>query len=256
MGAKAKKKGLIESKAKKAMVGCVLPTVVLRSCSMIQSFVACIRPPIVHNVVAVAYDESHTGNIRLSDLAWVCHGKQNKREFAAPCTLKTCFNECRMTLNVFEKRRFVVTGAANEDIARFGLVLAFHYISQRMGVRLLMSGFRVTNIQATLYMRRPVNVKLLHETLPKSQYCPRKINMVTFKIRDPGVTFLVFPSGAVVMTGAKTRDELMAAFRVAVPFLAQFVLDSPPDLELDTYFESLFHQVDARIEPHWRPMEF
>jgi len=221
----------------------------------IEHLVSQIMAPIVHNVVAVAYDDSHEGLIRLDDIAWACHGKQNRREFAAPCTLVMRYNGYKFTLNVFEKRRFVVTGAANECIARLGIQLAFDYIAKKTGHRFLMSRFRVTNIQATVYMPGALDIQLIHETLPKSLYRPERINMVTFAMKNPRITFLLFPSGAVVMTGAKTRDELMQAFHIAVPFFAHFVSSTRTERDNLAHVDRIVQSILNRVEPHWLPLD-
>ena len=226
----------------------------IKSEADIELMVQNILPPVVHNVVAVAYDDSHEGVIKLDQIAWLCRGKQNRREFAAPCTLVQRFAGHKYTLNIFEQRRFVVTGAANEAVARLGITMSFDYIYRRTDLRFRVDRFRVTNIQATVYMPGALNIALIHETLPTSLYRPDRINMVTFSMKDPKITFLLFPSGAVVMTGAKTREELCAAFVIAIPFFAHFVSSTPADRDIKAHVDRIVKCILKRVEPHWLPL--
>ncbi|CAG2105287.1 unnamed protein product, partial [Medioppia subpectinata] len=48
---------------------------------------------------------------------------------------------------------------------------------------------------------------------------PELFPALIYKMREPKVTFLVFLSGKVVVTGAKHRSQLIQAFKRILPIL-------------------------------------
>lgn len=78
-----------------------------------------------------------------------------------------------------------------------------------------------------------VNFKITLESLYHSQhepYCvfnPETFPGLIYHMKNPKICLLIFASGKIVLTGAKTRGEIDTAFELIQPTLKQF---RKPDL--------------------------
>jgi len=71
------------------------------------------------------------------------------------------------------------------------------------------------NIVATINLQCPLDLKKIMLKTRNSEYNPRRFTAVIMRIRDPKVTALIFASGKIVCTGAKSEDD---AYRGAHKF--------------------------------------
>lgn len=59
-----------------------------------------------------------------------------------------------------------------------------------------------------------------------SSYEPEIFPGLVYRMKKPKIVLLVFASGKIVITGAKVRDDLYAAFDNIYPVLTQFTKKS------------------------------
>jgi hypothetical protein len=209
--------------------------------------------PILHNVVATAVirecPEQSGGADAMAKLAWQCGGKQNRREFAAPATLK--LRDCQrneFTFSVFSEQSIVLTGGSNENTALYGIWEALLYIGKCTGKYYIPRGITIRNIQATFYMFAYLDLAQIHKHWPLSQYNEESIKTVKIAMTNPRVTCLIYLSGSGVLTGASKRSQLVEAYNKLIPFLAQFVIRFVDDEQERQRIRERTEQIMAKID--------
>jgi TATA-box binding protein (TBP) (component of TFIID and TFIIIB) len=226
-----------------------IPKLQLISDERLAAIRARVVGPIIFNVVCVAHcnEPKETFVDQRARIAWLCDGKQNMGEFAAPCQLPLRDSPYTLTLCIFGEGKMVITGAAHEHIARKGLWTALYDIGERTGVYYTPKDFGVVNVHSTVYMNCSLDLPAIHDHLPESVYIYDFINMVKIKLREPKVTCLVYKTGSLVLTGASDRRQLVTAMHIIVPFLSNFVIDFNDSKEEEQRIQSKMDAMRARL---------
>jgi transcription initiation factor TFIID TATA-box-binding protein len=63
------------------------------------------------------------------------------------------------------------------------------------------------NIVSTVNMAKKLNLRQIAQSARNAEYNPKRFAAVIMRIRDPRTTALIFESGKMVCTGAKTEDD-------------------------------------------------
>ena len=71
----------------------------------------------------------------------------------------------------------------------------------------------IRNIVSTVNLDCPLNLKDIALQARNAEYNPRRFAAVVMRLRKPKTTALVFASGKMVCTGAKTENESRIAAR-------------------------------------------
>jgi transcription initiation factor TFIID TATA-box-binding protein len=71
----------------------------------------------------------------------------------------------------------------------------------------------VQNIVATVNMNTRLNLRTIAQTARNAEYNPRRFAAVIMRIREPRTTALIFASGKMIVTGAKTKEDSKTAAR-------------------------------------------
>lgn len=79
------------------------------------------------------------------------------------------------------------------------------------------------NIVASVDAKFPIRLEGLSNDHGRfATYEPEIFPGLIYKLLDPKVVLLIFVSGKVVLTGAKTRDQINRAFEILYPVLLQY----------------------------------
>ncbi len=70
---------------------------------------------------------------------------------------------------------------------------------------------KIQNIVATTNLGQPIPLVKLAETLPNTEYNPEQFPGLVMRIKDPKTSALIFSSGKVVCTGAKSMAKVREA---------------------------------------------
>jgi len=120
----------------------------------------------------------------------------------------------KSTALIFHSGKIVVTGVRDEEISRIA-ARKFARIIQKLGFRRVQFlNFRISNIVASCKL--PFEPPLFnHEFLPKNKMKFVNYNPELFPglIYRSGVVIIVFRSGKVILTNAKTRQEIYDVYR-------------------------------------------
>jgi transcription initiation factor TFIID TATA-box-binding protein len=203
-----------------------LPDLHLVSAERLEAIRRRVFGPVVFNVVCSAYsNDADNGTDGRTRVAWLCDGKQNTGEFAAPCQLPLRYGQHTLTVCIFRGGQLVVTGAPDENVARAGLWQALKDVFLMTGYTFSFRDLEVVNVHSVLYMNCPLDIKAINAYMGESNHIEEFIKMVKIVLKNPSVTCLVYKTGSIVLTGASRREQLVEAARVLVPFLANFVVD-------------------------------
>jgi len=173
--------------------------------------------PILQNIVATAVLGS------LLDLKKIAlyarNAEYNPKRFAAVIMR---IREPKTTALVFASGKMVVTGAKSEDSAKLA-ARKFARIIQKLGFTANFAEFKVQNIVASCDIKFPLRLEGLasrHSTF--SSYEPELFPGLIYRMMKPKIVLLIFVSGKIVLTGAKTREDIYTAFELMYPVLQDF----------------------------------
>ena len=114
----------------------------------------------------------------------------------------------RTTQLIFGSGNIVCTGGKNIRNS----CLACRYcvnILQRSGLRVGFYNFKIQNIVGSTGIDDPINLmQIKHDYGPFTSYEPELFPGLIFRLRSPRIVFLLFRSGRIVVTGAKTEAQL------------------------------------------------
>lgn len=129
----------------------------------------------------------------------------NPHKFAA-ATLR--LRNPKTTALAFASGNLVCTGSKDEITSRWAS-RRYVRLLQRHGVPVQFRKFKIQNIVASCNTGRPLKLKELGTKYgPYCSYEPDLFPGLVFRTTDPKLVFLCFRSGKVVITGAKTREEI------------------------------------------------
>lgn len=122
--------------------------------------------------------------------------------------------EPKSTALVFESGKMVVLGAKDENQARIA-ARKYARIVKLCGVAegVKVDSFKVSNMVAVADCGFPIRLEglaLAHKNF--SSYEPELFPGLIYRLRQPKITFLIFVSGKVVITGAKSQKDLREGF--------------------------------------------
>lgn len=157
----------------------------------------------------------------LKQIALRCRNTEfNPRRFAAVILR---LREPRATALVFASGKLVITGTKschNSSLATKKIA----YILERVGFQPSdFINFKVQNMVGTVDVGFPVRLEGVafgHPTF--SSYEPELFPGLIYRLAKPKVVLLVFVSGKVVITGAKTEEQLVEGLKKVYPVLLEF----------------------------------
>lgn len=130
--------------------------------------------------------------------------------------------EPKTTALVFASGKMVVTGAKSESDAKLAS-RRYARIIQMLDFPVKFREFKVQNVVASCGVNFPVRLETL--CLAHSNFChyePELFPGLVYRMINPKVVILIFVSGKLILTGAKTRSEIYQAFENIYPVLQEF----------------------------------
>lgn len=157
----------------------------------------------------------------LKQIALRCRNTEfNPRRFAAVIMR---LREPRATALIFSSGKMCITGtksAHNSSLA----AKRFAYIIDRVGYTpQALIDFKIQNIVGTTDMGFPIRLEgLAYAHSAYASYEPELFPGLIYRLESPKVVFLIFVSGKIVITGAKTETALCEARRKMGPVLEEY----------------------------------
>lgn len=156
------------------------------------------------------------------------NAEYNPKRFPA-VTLR--IQEPKATGLTFKNGKTNIVGCKTEEDAylaarKFGRML------RNVGFNVKMKTFTISNMVATMDCKFPIHLESLASSQHKifATYNPEVFAGLIYRVpAKPRCTFLVFVSGKLVVTGAKSLENIKAAANYIYPILAQYARDYTPD---------------------------
>ena len=125
----------------------------------------------------------------------------------------------KTTALIFASGKMVCTGAKNEKACRIAS-RKFARVVQKLSFPVQFTAFKIQNIVANCNVNFPIDLE--HILNAHNDYCsyePEIFPGLVYRMLDPKVVLLVFVSGKLVLTGAKTQADINLAFQKIFPVL-------------------------------------
>lgn len=133
----------------------------------------------------------------------------------------------KATALLFQSGKMVTTGARNEDDSRLA-ARKVAKIVKKLGGNASFKDFRIQNIVGTGGVSFPIRLEgLADEHGRMSSYEPELFPGLVYRMERPKVVVLIFVSGKIVITGAKTRETMVEAFDKIYPVLCKYKKRTP-----------------------------
>jgi len=81
--------------------------------------------------------------------------------------------------------------------------------------------FRIQNIVASASLEHDIPLIKLAEALPNTEYNPEQFPGLVMRIKEPKTTALIFSSGKIVCTGAKSMNKVKLAVLEIIKYIAK-----------------------------------
>ncbi|KAL7550316.1 hypothetical protein ACHAWF_013555 [Thalassiosira exigua] len=186
----------------------------------------------------------------LKQIALRCRNTEfNPRRFAAVIMR---LREPRATALVFASGKLIITGTKSSHNSSLA-TKKIAYILERVGFQpASYINFKVQNIVGTVDVGFPVRLEGVAFARPTfSSYEPELFPGLIYRLVQPRVVLLIFVSGKVVVTGAKTEEMMVEGLKKVYPVLLEFRkvnVSSLPQAPMDVQ-DGLLGSADAAPVP-------
>lgn len=176
-----------------------------------------VMAPVIQNIVATINLEC---KLDLKKIALHARNAEyNPSRFSA-VTMR--IKEPKTTALIFSSGKIVCTGAKSESQSKLA-ARKYARIVQKIGFPVQFKDFKIQNIVGSCDVEFPIKLERLNGFHAMfSTYEPELFPGLIYRMNKPNVTMLIFLSGKVVITGAKAREQIYAAFDNIYPVLQLF----------------------------------
>jgi len=109
---------------------------------------------------------------------------------------------------IFRTGKMVCTGSKSSDLARKAVKIVVQKL-RKGGIKIKKDAVvTIQNIVSSINLRGKINLEKAARTLPRSMYEPEQFPGVIHRMLDPKTVILIFSSGKLVCTGAKTEKDV------------------------------------------------
>lgn len=129
---------------------------------------------------------------------------------------------------IFSSGKMVITGAKSEEECQLAS-RKYAKIIEKMGFNVKYSDFKVQNVVASADVKFPIHLeKLEMDHINKKieaseiQFMPELFPGLVYRIKNPKMAYLIFVSGKIVITGAKSFREILESFEQIYKLVYKF----------------------------------
>ncbi len=128
----------------------------------------------------------------------------------------------KTTALLFNSGKMVCSGAKSEIEAKIA-TRRHARIIQKLGHSVRVMDFKIQNVVGSCNVQFHIRLKdLASEYVSMATYEPEVFPGLRFHLSEPCVTILIFTSGKLVITGARSESEVFQAFDIIHPILMKF----------------------------------
>ncbi|KAJ8484317.1 hypothetical protein OPV22_016802 [Ensete ventricosum] len=147
------------------------------------------------------------------------NSEYNPKRFAA---IIMRIREPKTTALMFASGQMVCTGAKSEQQSKLA-ARKFARIVQKLGFPAKFKDFKIQNMLSSCDVKFPIRLEGL--SLSHGAFCsyePEIFPGLIYRMRQSKMVLLIFASGKIILTGAKSEDDTHAAFENIYPVLTEF----------------------------------
>ena len=133
------------------------------------------------------------------------------------------FRSPRATALVYSNGKVMVTGSHSADDARTTCKKVAKIVSKCGHPLVRYAEFKIENIVASTDVRYPVRLEgLAYEHRGSCSYEPELFPGLVYRLLEPKISLLIFVSGKIVITGGRTNEDIINAFKSIYPVLHKY----------------------------------
>lgn len=142
------------------------------------------------------------------------NAEYNPKRFAAVIMR---IRDPKTTALIFTSGKMVCTGAKSEEFSK-DAAKKYAKAIKKVGFSVNMHDFKIQNIVGSCDVGFPISLEGLQNDHDKfSTYEPEIFPGLIYRMLSPKIVLLVFASGKIVLTGAKTKEDIYEAFKIMYP---------------------------------------
>lgn len=109
---------------------------------------------------------------------------------------------------------------------------------------------KVENIVSTVTLEQTLDLYAIERSVPRVEYNPEQFPGLVFRLDRPKVTALIFKSGKMVVTGAKSTEELIKAVKKIIRSLRDhgILITGRPKVQIQNIVASANLNVEVNLE--------
>lgn len=122
----------------------------------------------------------------------------------------------RTTALIFKNGKMVITGAKSE-LDSEQAAKQYTKAIRSVGNPVKLTEFTIQNMVASCSVNFKIKLEQLYHNEEHFKFCdfnPETFPGLIYHLQEPKVCLLIFASGKIVLTGAKTREDIKKAFRL------------------------------------------
>ncbi len=114
----------------------------------------------------------------------------------------------KMAMLIFSSGKIICAGARSKEDIKAAVVQLKEKLAEGGIIVKKEPDVKVQNIVASADMEMTVNLDILAMECDNTEYEPEQFPGLVFSLAEPKTVMLVFRSGKLIITGAKTRDDV------------------------------------------------
>ena len=109
---------------------------------------------------------------------------------------------------------------------------------------------KIENMVSAITLDIKIDLKKFTETVKGLEYNPDRFPGIVYRITNPKLAMLIFSSGKVICTGARTRDDIDAAVVQLIAKLAEggFEVKGEPDVKVQNIVASANMEMKVNLD--------
>ncbi|EAY17204.1 hypothetical protein TVAG_291560 [Trichomonas vaginalis G3] len=139
--------------------------------------------------------------------------------------------EPKATALAFKNGKVNIVGCKSADIA-LKAARCFGRLFKNIGIKdVKIKSFSIANMVATMDCKFPIHLESIASSpghIKFATYNPEIYAGLIYRLASPKTTLMIYVSGKIIITGAKSEEELKAASAFIYPILRLFASTEPP----------------------------
>ncbi len=162
----------------------------------------------IHNVVASMNIQSKIPLVRIAN---TLEGVEYEPDQFPGLVLRV--NEPKSALLMFSNGKVISTGTKSIEQVRDSISKLLQ-IFEELSIAYNNTKYNIDNMVASTHVGKEINLTKIAVSLDESEYEPDQFPGLVYRQHETGVVFLIFRTGKIVCTGAKSEEQIKESFKI------------------------------------------